>query len=1161
MGGRAIPLCELTPLKPTRAEFHAWLEAQGLAHVARLNLEAAAPFVDRSLWPRLRAVGAKRRLSDLASVEGIARADWLGDDLRTALPNAVQETIELEVQNAAKAREQVGERLAVPSDARLRAVHARLLALRERQGTKIAPRLDSLLTQDTLEFDAALPGFRFHDVLPSENPLRNGGGFARAKVRLLLSDLRQEVTCTCGATECVHALAAIDTAILRLGLLEDRQLAALNKPAWERTLEALQKAYAAKRAEAPTIEAPREELEVRLSFEREEIFATAWLGDAPCSAGELVQRADSALIELLPPRGEPATRALLERLMTFPRVVLDDAPERVVKIETAQVGIAAEDRGESVLLGPAVDGAPMPPPLAERVRRAKPGELLFLWDTGPCLLTLLDVSSDVRDMLEVLHREGASFPPESHAALLESLSSWSERMPVAMPRSVMGQAVPSQRVMVLRLEAQRTGGIVEVELRVRALPDAPAMWPGIGKRDVYLRRGTDAFHAVRDLHAEDEEARGFARELGLTEPLPRSEWAFSLETADHVFALLEKCAHSPRAPQLEWVGVPLRSLGTVGPRALRVVLDEKMEWFGALGELSVFGERVELARLVDAVRRDSKFVRVTSSDYVELTEALKAHLEALAAHAVEPKPPGATALGGETARSLHFGAAVVESLRNLERAGATVEGDAAWLQLVKRAEAARELDPKLPKGFKAALRPYQLDAFRWLTRLAAWGAGGVLADEMGLGKTVQALAVLLDRARKGPALVVAPTSVALNWKDEAARFAPGLRVHMYGDATDREALLASLKPKDVLVISYGLLVRDAAELSKKRFATAVFDEAQQLKNASTQRFHAAKTIKAEFRFALSGTPLENHLGELWAIYALIFPALLGPWESFRGRHAVEIEKQIDPRAPAELARVLTPFLLRRTKAEVESELPPRTEIKVAVTLSADEWQLYEDTRLAALSDLETPKKQLREEQRRVQVLALITRLRLAAAHPRLLDQYSKVPSSKLERLFELIEELRASGQRMLIFSQFTSLLGLVEEELKKRGIAYLSLDGSTPVAQRRERTLAFQAGNTSVFLISVKAGGFGLNLTAATNVIHLDPWWNPAVEDQASDRAHRIGQQRPVTIYRLISKATVEEKMLVFHEKKRALISKVLEGHATAAKLSSDELISLIGSR
>lgn len=1140
----------MTPLKPTRAEFHAWLEAEGLAHVGRLNLEAAAPFLDRALWPRLRAVGAKRRLSELASTEGVSRADWLGDDLRVALPAAVQQTIELEVQNASLAREQLQARLAVPADARLRGVHARLINLRERQGTKIAPRLDSLLTQDTLEFDAALPGFRFHDLMPSENPLRNGGGFARAKVRLLLSDLRQEATCSCGATQCVHALAAVDTAILRLSSLEDRQLAALNKPAWERTLEALQKAYAAKRAEEPEVEAARAELEVRLLFEGDQIFATAWLGDHPCSAGELVEHADAALTELLPPRGEPATRALLERLMTFPRVVLEESPERAVTIESAQVGIAAEDRGGSVLLGPAVDGAPMPPPLAERVRRSKPGELLFLWDNGPCLLTLLDVNADVREMLEVLHREGASFPPESHAALLESLASWSERMPVAMPRSVMGQAVPSTRLMVLRLEAQRTGGVVEVELRVRALPDAPAMWPGVGKRDVYLRRGTEAFHAVRDLVAEEEEARGFLRELGLSEPLPRSEWAFNLETADQVFALLEKCAHSPRAPQLEWVGVPLRSLGTVGPRALRVVLDEKMEWFGALGELSVFGERVELARLVDAVRRDSRFVKVTNSNYVELTEALKAHLEALAAHAVEDK-----------ARSLHFGAAVVESLRNLERAGATVEGDAGWKKLVERAEAARELDPRLPKGLKASLRPYQLDAFRWLTRLAAWGAGGVLADEMGLGKTVQALAVLLDRARHGPALVVAPTSVALNWKDEAARFAPGLRVHVYGEASDRNAVLARLKAKDVLVVSYGLLVRDAVELSKRRFATAVFDEAQQLKNAQTQRFHAAKTIKAEFRFALTGTPLENHVGELWAIYALIFPALLGPWESFRGRHAVEIEKQIDPRAPAELARVLTPFLLRRTKAEVESELPPRTEIKVPVTLSADEWQLYEDTRLAALSDLETPGKKLKEEQRRVQVLALLTRLRLAAAHPRLLDQYSTVPSSKLERLFELIEELRASGQRMLIFSQFTSLLALVEEELRKRGIAYLSLDGSTPVAQRRERTLAFQAGHTSVFLISVKAGGFGLNLTAATNVIHLDPWWNPAVEDQASDRAHRIGQQRPVTIYRIIAKATVEEKMLVFHEKKRALISKVLEGHSTAAKLSSDELLALIGSR
>jgi SNF2 family DNA or RNA helicase len=434
----------------------------------------------------------------------------------------------------------------------------------------------------------------------------------------------------------------------------------------------------------------------------------------------------------------------------------------------------------------------------------------------------------------------------------------------------------------------------------------------------------------------------------------------------------------------------------------------------------------------------------------------------------------------------------------------------------------------------------------------------VLADDMGLGKTVQALAVLLERAKHGPALVVAPTSVAFNWRDEATRFAPSLKLLVYSESKNREHSLVHLGPRDVVVISYGLLVRDAALLAKHHFSTVVFDEAQNLKNAHTQRFAAAKAVQADFRFALSGTPLENHLGELWSLFSLVFPPLLGTWDSFRTRFALPIEKQLDPHAAPALARVISPFLLRRTKSEVEAELPSRTEIKVPVLLSAGEWQLYEDTRLAALSDLETPRRVMKEQERRVQVLALLTRLRLAACHPRLAVPESTLESAKLERLLELIEELRAEGQKMLVFSQFTSHLEFVKEALTARGHTFLTLDGSTTPAARQQRVREFQSGSVPIFLLSTKAGGVGLNLTAATNVIHLDPWWNPAVEDQASDRAHRLGQTRPVTIYRLVAMNTVEELMLSLHARKRALIAKVLAGTSTAGKLGTDELIALL---
>ena len=1178
MGLGRDPGRELTMTFETRAELFAWLEQQGLAHVARFNLEAVAPAIEQPSWKELHRVGARRRLIDLACTELIAKsAEWLaGSPLREVLPGVVAAFIEQERVAAERARGETPLRLTVPK--RGVEVHARLLELRSRIPPSVAPRPNEALRVEELSFDPKLPGFRFKDLLPTEQALRSGGGFGRAEVKLWLTAGALKFDCSCGMSPCVHVLAAIDSAVLWVPHAPQGELDEVSRPTWHRTLEAIDKAFDSR---PPVVEGA--EVTWRLEIDSE-IFATPFLGERGVGRRELMglPGIDGRLAGLMGEPGEPASRALLEALSEHPRVELQtsspltptlsplsgagpaerwasaseaqrkmrrgeatqEAGEREgkVQIERALVGLVAEERMGSVIVGAGIEGAPLPAFLAERVRTAKPEEVLFLWDEGPRKLTLLDVKPELRELLGVLKKENAVFPPESHGALLETLSKWAQRLPVAMPRSVLGESVPPTILPVLRLEA-RPKGAVELELRVRPLPDGPALLPGEGGRDVHLRRGEKAVHAVRDLKAE----RAFADALLAELPLSRAEvlgpFQFRFDHAEDALTLLDACARRAEPPALEWVGTPLRNLGATGPRALRVQVKNDLEFFGVLGGLSVGGERVELARLLDAARRRARWVQVEEHSYVELNEALRRHLERIADHVHIAK------------QGLLVGPAATEALRALESAGATLEADAAWKKLAERIEAARSLEPKLPRGLKAKLRPYQLEGFQWLCRLAAMGAGAVLADDMGLGKTVQALTLLLERSKLGPALVVAPTSVAFNWKEEAERFTPSLKLHVYADLDDRAQKLG---PGDVLVVSYGLLVRDAKQLASRQFATAVFDEAQNLKNAHTQRFLAAKALKAEFRVALSGTPLENHLGELWSLFALVFPPLLGDWDSFRARFALPIEQQIDPAAGPALARVIEPFLLRRTKAEVETELPSRTEVRVPVVLSAPEWQLYEDTRLAALSDLETPKKLMKEQERRVQVLALLTRLRLVASHPRLHEAKSELVSSKLTRLLELLDELLAEGQRVLVFSQFTSHLALVQEALDQRGIAHVGLDGSTPRKVREERIREFQQGSAPVFLLSLKAGGVGLNLTAATNVIHLDPWWNPAVEDQASDRAHRLGQKRPVTIYRLISMGTVEEQMLTLHERKRALIAGVLSGKGGAAKLDTAQLIALL---
>ena len=1130
----------------TRAALFAWLEERGLAHVARFNLEALAPGVDPSLWKQLRSVGARRRLEELASADQLARSkEWLASPLRELLPGLVEAFIESEQQNVERARTEVPERLKTTRDGKAKEVHARLLELRKRVPASVAPRLDEALRLEDLSVDRALPGFRFKDLLPTEQALRSGGGFGRAEVRLTLLDRALGFECSCGSSPCVHVLAAIDTALLWLRNARDEELEELARPAWLRTLGKLEDAL--KTSPPPTKAGV--EVTWRLNVQDEEVRVSAWVDERELTRKELLHyelaAVDARVAGLLAEPGEPASRALLLSLIDHPRVSTLSRREREteVRIERALVGLVAEERHGAVKVSAGLEGAALPPYLAERVRKSREDELLFLWDEGPCTLTILEVKPELRGLLMVLQKDDALFPPESHAALLESLSKWSQRIPVAMPRSVVGESVPPVMIPVLRLEAQRKGA-VELELRIRSLPDGPAMLPGEGGRDVHLRRGEKAVHAVRNLQAETDFANALLEELPLVNAEPQLKpFHFRFEHVPDVLTLLDACARRATPPELEWVGTPLRSLGATGPRALKVTIRNDLDWFGVLGDLSVEGERVELARLLEAARRRAKWVQVQPHTYVELNDVLRRHLERLSDHV------------HVTQQGLKVGPAALEALRALEHSGAELEGEPQWREQALRIEKAKELQPKLPRGLKARLRPYQLEGFQWLSRLAEMGAGAVLADDMGLGKTVQALTLLLSRAKRGPALVVAPTSVAFNWRDEAARFAPSLKLHVYGELRERTQKLG---PGDVLVVSYGLLVRDAKQLASRTFATVVFDEAQNLKNAQTQRFAAAKALKADFRVALSGTPLENHLGELWALFNLVFPRLLGDWEFFRVRFAMAIETGTDPTAGPALARIIEPFLLRRTKAEVEKELPPRTEVNVPVVLSTAEWTLYEDTHLAALSDLETPTRLMKEQERRLQVLAMLTRLRLVASHPRLHVPNSELVSSKLKRLLELIDELRAEGQRALVFSQFTSHLALVREALDAKNLGYVELDGTMTPKVREQRVREFQDGNAPLFLLSLKAGGVGLNLTAATNVILLDPWWNPAVEDQASDRAHRLGQTRPVTIYRLISMGTVEEQMLTLHARKRALIESVLSGKSKAGKLDMKELIALL---
>ena len=441
------------------------------------------------------------------------------------------------------------------------------------------------------------------------------------------------------------------------------------------------------------------------------------------------------------------------------------------------------------------------------------------------------------------------------------------------------------------------------------------------------------------------------------------------------------------------------------------------------------------------------------------------------------------------------------------------------------------------EGFRGELRAYQREGLAWLRFLRDHGLHGVLADEMGLGKTVQALAVLTDDARVvdggRPSLVVAPRSVLHNWREEANRFAPGLHVEVWhGGGRDP----ARLEAADLVVTTYALLRRDRAVLTQIRWNWAILDEAQHIKNPRSQAARAARALKADHRLALSGTPLENDLLELWSLFAFLMPGYLGRRTHFHGRYG-------HGRAPglAELGQRIRPFLLRRRKAEVAPELPERTEMTLTIPLSVAERRLYDRVRKTVWTSLSDQDSSVRQRQR--MFLDGLMRLRQACCHPGLLpfpEAQRVTRSSKVDTLVERLRAVIEAGSRCLVFSQWVQLLDRVAERLTAEDIGFVRLQGNTRDRAGVVATFQSPAG-PPVFLISTKAGGTGLNLTAADVVFHLDPWWNPQVEDQATGRAHRIGQTRPVTVVRLVAENTVEDRVLSLQQKKRGLFTQTVE--------------------
>jgi superfamily II DNA or RNA helicase len=492
----------------------------------------------------------------------------------------------------------------------------------------------------------------------------------------------------------------------------------------------------------------------------------------------------------------------------------------------------------------------------------------------------------------------------------------------------------------------------------------------------------------------------------------------------------------------------------------------------------------------------------------------------------------------------------------LQRQSVAVEGPKAarMAETLAALRAAQRTPCIAPRTFIGTLRPYQKEGLRWLQALRAAALGGVLADDMGLGKTVQVIAHLLAEYESGrlnePALIVAPTTLVFNWLDEFARFAPSLKVVPCTAATSLE----SSRPH-VLVVSYARLIHDLPSLQRLSYSSLVLDEAQWVKNPFTQTARAVRALQAAHSLVVTGTPLENHLGELWAHFDVVLPGYLGDFASFKRAFRNPIERHQDDRRLTALRQLVAPFVLRRTKAQVAPELPAKTEVTLRIAIGEAQRALYESLRLALSQDVREALEEYSAGQARIVVLSALLRLRQVCCDPRLLPQgtANAPPSAKLKALLELLESLRDEGRQVLVFSQFTSMLALIAQALSERRWAHAILTGET--ADRRAPVERFQTGEVSILLASLKAGGLGLNLTAADAVIHYDPWWNPAVERQATDRAHRLGREQPIFVYQLLCEDTIEDKIDSMKDRKSDLAQAVLStGHTEAAGLSESDV-------
>ena len=721
-----------------------------------------------------------------------------------------------------------------------------------------------------------------------------------------------------------------------------------------------------------------------------------------------------------------------------------------------------------------------------------------------------------------------------------------------------GQLLPR----IARFAAVDMGGIDPEEYRpepVRAAFSFDISEEGAVVCEEKLSYGTFSFNPVRGGSVPVNIYRDYPGEYRIRETVGRYFKYYDVDSGkllmyqeEEMFRLIDEGMEEFMRLGEVYVSEAFKAMRVLRPPGLSVGVSVE----GGMLKLAIdTGELTgdELAGILESYRLRKKYYRLKKGEFIKLENtALAAFAEMADALKLTGRELAEKRFSLPMYRSLYLDQACLDGGLEMRKSGEFK----ALIQTLSDSEAIG-----LPDGLTGVLRGYQKTGYRWLKALSACGFGGILADEMGLGKTVQVIALLLSAKEElfEPALIVCPASLVYNWENELHRFAPELAVLVTeGNAKERELLFSQENRGQVWITSYDLLKRDVERYRAMEFSYQIIDEAQMIKNYATQGARAVKAVRARHRFALTGTPIENRLSELWSIFDYLMKGYLYSYRYFKEEFEFPITREEDGRAAERLRRLIGPFVLRRQKKDVLKDLPEKLETVVYSRMGEEQRKLYTAYAARVKGELEAvAPEEYRKE--RIQILAALTRLRQLCCDPGLCYENYAGGSAKLAACMELVEEGREAGHRFLLFSQFTAMLDRVGEELKRRAIPYFVLTGATPKSVRVQLAERFNAGEGDVFLISLKAGGTGLNLTGADMVIHFDPWWNLAAQNQAADRAHRIGQQNQVTVIRLVAKDTIEENIIRLQEKKHRLAEQIIgEKAGGLSSVTREELLEII---